>query len=198
LNALGAKKSDPTVLGANITVILNYTDNYLQSGRKFMQKVTAKLPEIKLLGIKCRTNNLLEQDPNNAKIGATIQKFFQNSIAEKIPNRCNPHTTYCTYSEYDSDHNGNYTYFIGEEVTAFSATPEGMFELIIPAQGYVKFTNGPGVMPEVCINVWQKIWQMTAKEFGSARSYLADFEVYDSRAVDPNNTVLDVYVGVKK
>lgn len=161
-----------------------------------MQRVITKLPEIKLVGIKCRTNNLSEQDPTNAKIGATIQKYFQSSIANKIVNRLNPNTTYCVYSEYDSDHNGDYTYFVGEEVAAFSAIPQEMFELSIPAQDYIKFTNGPGVMPDVCISVWQKIWHMTLKDFGGTRSYLADFEVYDSRATDPTNTTLDVYVGI--
>jgi predicted transcriptional regulator YdeE len=161
-----------------------------------MQKMNTKLPAIKLVGIECRTNNASEQDPAHAKIGATIQKYFQTGVADKIANRSNPHTTYCVYSEYDNDQNGDYTYFVGEEVIEFSAIPQGMSELIIPAQDYIKFTNGPGKMPEVCINVWQKIWQMTPKEFGGTRSYLADFEIYDSRAVDPNNTVLDVYVGV--
>ena len=161
-----------------------------------MQKITVNLPEIKLVGIKCRTNNKSEQDTNSAKIGSTIQRYFQSSIAEKITNSINPNTTYCVYAEYDSDHNGNYTYFVGEKVSAFSNTPEGIFELIIPAQVYIKFTNGPGAMPNVCISVWQKIWSMTSREFGGARSYLADFEIYDSRAVDPNNTVIDVYVGI--
>ncbi len=161
-----------------------------------MQMINAKLPEIKLVGIKCRTNNRTEQDPNSAKIGVTLQRYFQTAIAEKIANRINPYTTYCAYTEYDNDQNGDYTYFVGEEVSDFSVIPEGMFKLVIPSQGYVKFTNGPGEMPEVCINVWQKIWSMTSEEFGGARSYVADFEIYDSRAMDPNNTVLDVFVGV--
>lgn len=162
-----------------------------------MQKIITKLPEIKLVGIKCRTNNASEQDPTKAKIGVMIQKYFQTAIAAKIADRLKPYTTYCVYSEYDSDHHGDYTYFIGEEVATFSVIPQGMFELIIPAQKYAKFTNGPGIMPDVCISVWQQIWQMTSKEFGGARSYLADFEIYDSRAADPNNTVLDVYVGIE-
>lgn len=161
-----------------------------------MQQIDIRLPEIKLIGIKCRTNNAAEQDPDNAKIGGMIQKYFQNGLPEKIVSRVNPYTTYCVYTEYDSDQNGDYTYFIGEEVSASSVAPEGMFELTIPAQDYIKFTNGPGIMPGVCISVWQKIWGMTPEDFGGKRAYLADFEVYDVRAADPNNTVLDVYVGV--
>lgn len=162
-----------------------------------MQQILSKLPEIKLVGIKCRTNNASEKDSNNAKIGATIQRYFQTAVAEKISNRINPNTTYCAYTDYENDQDGDYTYFVGEEVSTFSDIQEGMVKLIIPPQEYVKFTNGPGAMPLVCIDVWQKIWCMTHVDFGGPRSYLTDFEIYDSRAVDPNNTVLDVYVGIK-
>ena len=161
-----------------------------------MQKMIVNLPEIKLIGIKCRTNNKSEQDPNFAKIGATIQQYFQTNAAERISNRKNPNTTYCAYTDYENDQNGDYTYFVGEEVSTFSDIQEGMFKLIIPSQEYIKFTNGPGVMPVVCIDVWQKIWGMTPADFEGSRSYLTDFEIYDSRAVDRDNTVLDVYVGI--
>jgi predicted transcriptional regulator YdeE len=52
-------------------------------------------------------------------------------------------------------------------------------------------------MPEVCIDMWQNIWKMKSGELGGKRAYLADFEVYDKRALDPSKTVLDIYVGVK-
>ena len=29
------------------------------------------------------------------------------------------------------------------------------------------------------------------------RKYIADFEVYDERASDPNNTVIDIYIGTE-
>lgn len=163
---------------------------------KYMQKTGAQLPAIKLVGIKCRTNNQSEQNPATAKIGSMVQQYFQTAIPENIANRIEPMTTYCVYTEYDSDHAGDYTFFIGEAVTSFAHIPEGLFSISIPTQDYIKFTNGPGAMPEVCIRIWKKIWQMTPKELGGTRSYLADFEIYDVRAADPNNTVLDVYIGV--
>ena len=42
-----------------------------------------------------------------------------------------------------------------------------------------------------------KIWKMTSKDFGGERSYLTDFEVYDERAVDLTNTIVDIYIGLK-
>ena len=162
-----------------------------------MQKTVTELPEIKLLGILCRTNNTAEMNISSAKIAPTIQKYFQQALGEEIPNRKNPGTTYCVYTDYESDFTGDYTYFIGEEVKFVGDSMEGFSSIIIPAQNYAKFTSKPGIMPEVCIDMWQNIWKMKSGELGGKRAYLADFEVYDKRALDPSKTVLDIYVGVK-
>lgn len=162
-----------------------------------MQKTVTELPEIKLLGISCRTNNTAEMNISSAKIAPTIQKYFQQALGEEIPNRKNPGTTYCVYTDYESDFTGDYTYFIGEEVKVGGDSMEGFSSIIIPAQNYAKFTSKPGIMPEVCIDMWQNIWKMKSGELGGKRAYLADFEVYDKRALDPSKTVLDIYVGVK-
>jgi predicted transcriptional regulator YdeE len=134
---------------------------------------------------------------SSAKIAPTIQKYFRQAVGEEIPNRKNPGTTYCVYTDYESDFTGDYTYFIGEEVKVGGDSMEGFSSIIIPAQNYAKFTSKPGIMPEVCIDMWQNIWKMKSGELGGKRAYLADFEVYDKRALDPSKTVLDIYVGVK-
>lgn len=72
-----------------------------------------------------------------------------------------------------------------------------MVKLTVPAGNYRKFTSEQGPMPKVCIDLWQKIWQMDAVVLGGKRSYDVDFEVYDERAKDPSNTILDVYIGIK-
>ena len=162
-----------------------------------MQKTVTELPEIKLLGILCRTNNTAEMNISSAKIAPTIQKYFRQAVGEEIPNRKNPGTTYCVYTDYESDFTGDYTYFIGEEVKFVGDSMEGFSSIIIPAQNYAKFTSKPGIMPEVCIDMWQNIWKMKSGELGGKRAYLADFEVYDKRALDPSKTVLDIFVGVK-
>lgn len=162
-----------------------------------MQKTTATLPEIKLVGITVRTNNVFEMNPTTAKIAPTIHKYLQGAMYEKIPNR-KAGITYCVYTEYESDFTGNYTYFIGAEVESFGDLLEGYVEHTIPAQHYAKFTNDPGPMPMVCINMWQKIWQITPENLGGKRNYLSDFEIYDERALNPLNAVLDIYIGIGK
>lgn len=164
-----------------------------------MQKTMIELPEIKLVGITTRTNNtyIFEADPTTNPIAATVQKYFHGGLNQSIPHRKNPGTTYCAYTDYESDHNGNYTYFIGEEVTSFDNLPDGFSKLTIPAQNYAKFTNGPAPMPAVCVEAWQKIWQMPQEDLGGRRGYSTDFELYDERATDHSNVVLDIFIGLK-
>lgn len=161
-----------------------------------MQKTNAQLPEIKLVGITARTNNASEMNPAEAKIGLTSQKYFASSVSSQIQDRVNPGKTFCVYTNYESDVNGAYTYFIGEEVSSFDEVVEGLEKLTIPAHNYTKFTSEPGPMPFVCIGMWQSIWQMSDSDLGGKRSYISDFEVYDERALNPMSTVLDIYIGI--
>ena len=38
---------------------------------------------------------------------------------------------------------------------------------------------------------------MNENDFGGKRKYIADFEIYDERAVDSHNTVIDIYIGIE-
>jgi predicted transcriptional regulator YdeE len=165
-----------------------------------MQKIITPLPEIKLVGITARTNNthLFESNPSTNIIATTVQKYFYGGLAEKILERKKPGTTFCAYAHYESDYRGDFTYFIGEEVTSLENIPDGFESLIIPPQLYAKFINEPGPMPAVCIDMWQNIWKMNAADLGGTRSYIADFEVYDERSRDHNHVTLDIFIGIKK
>ena len=160
-----------------------------------MEQTKTQLPAIMLVGIIARTNNALEMDPATAIIGATVQKYMGTGLSSQISHRIQPNTTYSAFTDYASDFNGDYTYFIGEKVSGFDNLPEGFVALTIPAQDYIKFTNGPGPMPHVCIDIWKEVWG--DRELNSRRNYIADFEIYDERAADHSKVVLDIYIGVK-
>ncbi len=160
-----------------------------------MQKVIASLPQFTLVGICARTSNQAEL-AGAGVIVPSLQRYFGEKLFEKIPHRKKPGTTFCVYTRYDSDHTGEYTYFVGEEVSVSEDIPGDMEQLVIPAQRYVKFTNGPGAMPAVVQEPWFKIWQMNDDELGGKRRYIADFEVYDERAANPMRTVVDIFIGL--
>lgn len=163
-----------------------------------MEHFVTERQEIKLLGVCVRTSYQQELDKMKGNIFPCVQQYFHEALFEKIPNRANPGTTFCAYTDYESDYKGAYTYFIGEEVTSFgSPLPEGFHTLIIPQQNYVKFTTNPAPMPDVIVDAWQEIWQMSPEELGGKRNYQTDFEIYDERAADHQNIVLDLFIGVK-
>ena len=163
-----------------------------------MKKLEFIGKELKLAGITSRTNNILEMNPTTSKITPTLQKYFNNNLASEIHNNKQPGVTYCVYTDYENDLTGDYTYFVSEEVLSFDHLNSDLETLVVPIQKYAKFTVGPGKMPDVCIGAWQNIWKMTSSDFGSDRAYVADFEVYDERSQDNQNTELDIYIGIKQ
>jgi predicted transcriptional regulator YdeE len=163
-----------------------------------MLQISVTRPETLLVGICVSTSYHQEQDVAAGNILPCVQQYFHSALYEKIPNRSKPGTTFCAYTDYTSDYLGSYTYFIGEEVSSYKdPLPDGFQKLVIPSQLYVKFTTSPAAMPEVVRGAWKKIWNMSLGVLGGKRIYRTDFEVYDERASDHNNTVLDLYVGIE-
>jgi predicted transcriptional regulator YdeE len=180
----------------SISMIIFATDRH-DLGDSKMHHSQNQLGEIKLIGIKVRTSYINESKWETGKIFPCVAKYFHEHLFDKIPCRNKPGTTYCVYTEYSSDYTGAYTYFIGEEVSSIDHIPVGLEALIIPSQKYVKFTTNSGAMPSVLKKAWQDIWDMTSEELGGIRKYHSDFEIYDERASDHNNLVLDIYIGIK-
>lgn len=161
-----------------------------------MEKQKVELTEIKIAGISCRTNNANEMNQDLAQIGKTVQEYFKVINKEGIKSSKNTGVTYCVYTDYATDYTGDYTFVIGQEVSSFEEIPSHFAQVIICAQEYTKFTTESGVMPNVCVDAWKRIWQMSDDELEGRRSYKTDLEIYDLRAADSANTILDIYIGV--
>ena len=160
-----------------------------------MLQQLVEIGELVLVGLTARTNNHSEMNPQIAKIPALYSSYWQ--VMGAIQNQKYHGVAYAVYTDYESDEGGDYTYFIGAVVDSLASQDLEKFSTItIPASSYQKFTTDSGAMPEVVISAWQKIWQMTAKDFGGRRKYIADFEVYDKRAIDSNSTIIDIYIGI--
>lgn len=161
-----------------------------------MKKEKVIIDDIQLVGITVRTNNRNEMDPEHSKIAKTAGFYWREQVAEQFQHRCRPGVTYAVYTEYESDEHGDYTYFIGEAVSALDDQDLTQFHsLTIPGGAYQKFTTDAGEMPTVVISAWQAIWQMDSADFGGKRRYQADFEIYDQRVADPKCAVIDIFIG---
>ena len=163
-----------------------------------MKKVLIDHPGMILAGFTIKTGFKNESNTNTSIIFNFINNYFQNNIAEQIPNRKNPGVTITAYTDYESNEYENYTYFVGEEVSDIN--PANVFNHLkyiqVPNGKYQKFTTEPGEIPSVVIKAWKEIWQMDEKNIGGQRAYLTDFEIYDHRAADNKAAIIDIYVGI--
>jgi predicted transcriptional regulator YdeE len=67
----------------------------------------------------------------------------------------------------------------------------------VPAGRYAIFTSRTGPVEKIVPEVWKEIWSVSRSTLGGDRAYMADYEVYDSRASDPKNAQVEVHVGIK-
>ena len=146
--------------------------------------------ETRLIGIQVRTTNQQETDPAKAKIGTLWGRFYQEQIADKIPNKKSGDVVLAAYTKYESDANGPYTLVVGREVNSLASVPNGMTGVAIPAGKYLAF-SAHGPVPKTIIDTWTYIWKYFASAAKYQRAYTTDYEVHSS----PDQT--DIYIAVK-
>lgn len=148
-----------------------------------------------VVGIAARTNNAREATADGV-IGKQWARFMEEGVLGKIPNKLD-HSIVAVYTDYASDHNGDYTFVLGAKVSSTADLPDGFVAKNIPAGRYVVFTSDKGPGYKVVPELWMKINSLPKSATGGNRAYRGDFEIYDERAADPQNLQVDVYVGVK-
>ena len=148
-----------------------------------------------VVGISARTSNAREMTANGL-IGPIWGRLMQDGLLAKIPNKADSNIV-AVYTDYASDHNGEYTYVLGARVTSDADVPAGMVARHIPGGKYAVFTSEKGPAPKVVPGLWMKINSLPQGSVGTERVYRADFEIYDKRATDPQNLQMDAYIGIK-
>lgn len=149
-----------------------------------------------IVGIEVRTANAKEISGAGV-IAKQWQKFFQDGIQQKIPGKVDG-TIYAVYTDYASDRSGEYSFVVGVRVNPNATVPAGLVLKKIPSGEYAVITTDKGPVGKVVPAAWLQIWSLEDKhQLGGTRAYRADYEVYDQRAADPQNSQVDVYVGLK-
>ena len=155
-----------------------------------MEPKLTSLNGMNIIGLEIRTTNQNEMDPSTAKIASLWNRFFTENCAEKIPNKLNPGILLGVYTNYESDHTGEYSLIIGSETTGLETVPDGMTGHAIPSGNYLVFT-AKGKLPETLVNAWGFIWSYFTDDCPYQRIYTSDFELY--KAEDE----VDIYIAVK-
>lgn len=145
---------------------------------------------VTLIGLKLPYKTTNENEQAMADCGSLWQKFEQEGIFDKVPGKTAP-VIYAVYHDYESDHTGPYSYFIGCPVAPGTEAPEGLHTLEIPAQQYTHIVAN-GKMPGCVADAWREIWKG-----GHNRAYRFDYEVYGEKSSDWNNAEVDIYLSVK-
>ena len=146
------------------------------------------IESFKVIGISVRTTN--ENGQAMKDIPFLWNKFFEENIKDKIPNRVND-DLYCVYTHYEKDHTKPYTTILGYKVKADEVLPEDLVEKTINKSGYKVF-NAKGKQSEGFVyHEWLKIWNADIN-----RSYTSDFEIYGAKAQDPENAEVDIHIAL--
>jgi CubicO group peptidase (beta-lactamase class C family)/predicted transcriptional regulator YdeE len=148
-----------------------------------------------VMGISARTSNAKEMTADGV-IGKQWMHLLQDGLIAKIPNKADS-SIIAVYTDYATDHHGEYTYVLGARVTSAADVPAGMVAKKVPGGKFAVFTTEKGPAPRVVPALWMKINSLPKDAEGADRVYQADYEVYDERARDPGNLQVDVYIGVR-
>jgi predicted transcriptional regulator YdeE len=148
-----------------------------------------------VVGIAVRTSNA-EQTTAARPIGKQWERLFREGVLAAIPNKADGNIV-AVYSEYASDKDGEYTYLLGARVRKVQSVPAGMTVKNVPAGRYAVFTSDRGPVEKVVVEMWRRVWETPKNALGGDRTYKADFEVYDQRAQNPADAVVDLYVAVR-
>ena len=145
-----------------------------------------KIKSFDIIGIAIRTTN--ENEKAATDIPALWAKFMQENILDKIPNKID-NAIYAIYTEYEGDYTQPYTTILGCKVSSTSNLPEGMVAKSLGGENYAKFVAKGDLTKGIVYNKWNEIWNMDL-----ARSYSADFEIYGSKAQNPQEAEVEIFI----
>jgi predicted transcriptional regulator YdeE len=148
-----------------------------------------------MMGIAVRTSNAEQMTPDRP-IGKQWERLFKEGVLAAIPNKADTNIV-ALYTEYASDKDGAYTYVLGARVTKVESLPAGMVAKNVPAGRYAVFTSERGAVQKIVVEIWQRVWATPKSALGGDRTYKSDYEVYDQRAQNPADAVVDLYVAVR-
>lgn len=131
-----------------------------------MEHRDEELPAFDLVGVSVRASNERAME--------TIGPLWGRVYAGEWPRLSVGRTRlYAVYSNYESDHAGEYDFLIGIAAAPDDDPPDQMVRLHVPAQRYAVVT-ARGEMPGALFDAWGRIW-----EAALPRAYGADFEIHD-------------------
>ena len=142
-----------------------------------------------IIGISVRTIN--HEDTAAKDIGALWNTFMTEGIGSQIPNKIDE-SIFAVYTNYESNHTKPYDTILGCKVSSLKEIPEGMVGQAFEGGNYTQFIANGNLNQGVVYNTWNEIWGQDLN-----REFTADFEVYGSKAMNPEEAEVDIFVATK-
>lgn len=139
-------------------------------------------------GLSVRTINRDEFNPATARLPALWQRFFTAGFVDNIPEQTPGSPIFGVYSDYESNATGHYTVTAGVKSELQSTTPMHS-TITIPSGDYLVFEN-QGMIPQIVVETWQRIWTYFESQEKYIRHFNTDFEMYKS------DGHIAIYIGV--
>ncbi len=150
----------------------------------------ATIPPFRVMGIEVRTKNA------DGRAGKDLKhlwdRFFREQIMDNIPDR-DGNDIYAVYTDYESDHSGEYTTILGCKVSITDNIPQGLTVKDLGDSTYTRYTV-EGRLPDIVINTWTDIWNNKTIN----RAFTSDFEVYDAASFGSESSRVDIYVAMHR
>ena len=145
-----------------------------------------------LAGLAVRTSNQAEQTAQ-AAIPQLWARYEQSE--PKRSDSLEPGVVYGCYTDYENGIAGAYTVLAGQQVDGNAPVPAEWSIVQLPESTYVVFTSARGPRTRVVIDTWQTIWRWQT-ETSFVRTYTGDFERYDDRCVNAEDSQVDIYIAI--
>jgi predicted transcriptional regulator YdeE len=150
-----------------------------------------RVDPFKIIGISVKTSN--KDNRSSKDIGDLWAQFYKDKLLQKIPNQLSK-DIYSIYTDYASDYLGDYTAIIGLKVSSLDVIPQGLIGRQFSGD-YFTVVTAKGKMPDAVVNAWMEIWQ---RGDSLRRKYTYDFEVYDEKSQNGDQSEVKIYVAADK
>lgn len=131
----------------------------------------AYVKDLMISGHSTTTNNQNETNDETAKIPQLWEEYDSLNIYSKTFNKAKSSNLYATYTNYQSDENGDYDVTIGVEVTK----PKNA--IVIKDERYLVFSK-KGELPDIVVETWNEITEYFSHKPEYERKFSIDFEKY--------------------
>lgn len=132
------------------------------------------MPAFRVAGLRVRTCNRDEADPQRARIGALWDEFYSESWAHRLPGPGADGRLYGVYSAYASDQHGDFDVMAGVRIEQ----PQARVEVEVQSGDYLVFER-QGPMPQAVIDAWGAVWRHFEQHPQLRRRFGTDFERYE-------------------